>query len=169
VYKWPQILPWFRSNARRKTDTADVTAIKDAAKVDTKVAIDNVADYLFALDRRISDLSAKVDNLAIKVDSDTASRQQFQAKLDDVTTTVNMGVVYAQRMPIMYKLDAAIVYFMLHGNGNVKEEVVRLLKEEPNGLQHWRTALNNHMKKYGPSNDRYFVDTIGYIDHKVGV
>ena len=120
----------------------------------------------------------------------TSLKQQFRIDLDEIVNfymgttrrfTENdmlikkstifgcISVIYGSNIPIGYKLDAALSYFKLHGNGNVREHVVKLILQEPNGRQHWSTALNADIQENGVSEDKFFKDTICWIEAKVNL
>ena len=126
-------------------------------------------------------LSAKNDDNMKKIEellvSDAAERKRRQEQLDetlrDLRETAQMaasqsciGIMYSPIAPVMEIFTAAISHFKQHGNGNGRERVLQVIMQGEHNRSLWRTALSEDMKKNGPCEDRYFLDTIKFIEEQ---
>ena len=104
-------------------------------------------------------LSGLVDAMMHKIEAMTLC-----IKNDTMRSCI--ALIYTSRVPIGYKLSAAIDYFVLEGNGNVRDRTIELIRNEPNGIQHWRTALHQYTQQHGTVDNAYFNKTINYIEQE---
>jgi len=106
-----------------------------------------------SMDNIVDGLSKQVEDLSVQV-------------AEDIMRSC-VALIYMPRVPIGYKLDAAISYFKRDGNGNVRDHIVAAILNEPNGIQHWRTALHRDTQHSDTEYSAYFQKTIEWIENKI--
>lgn len=86
--------------------------------------------------------------------------ESINSRLEVATRYSCISVIYSPGVYIGYKLDAALTYFKLHGNGDVKDYIKQVIIKEPNGISHWNGAVNEDIRKNGVSKDEYYIEAV---------
>ena len=115
------------------------------------------------LERRQEDKA----NFANIIDKVTKKLEEMEVYAKKTNIRSCRASIYAPRVPIGYKFEDALEYFYFYGNGNVKDDTVNLILNEVNGIQHWRTIVNQFMHQKNFVEHEYFLNTIRYIEQKI--
>ena len=89
--------------------------------------------------------------------------RNIKSLLKDTLLQSCVAVIYSRDAPPLEIFNAAIVYFKNNGNGNVSDRVKKTLVANKENVTLWRSALNEDMRKNGPCENRYFLETVREI------
>ena len=135
---------WLRRSSDKDADTAEN---KDAPERKHGVKEDRVA--LMDLVNSINDtLTSVVD------------KQKKTMKMACIPN------IYSSGAHIDYKMEAAVEYIKLHGNGHVKYYLLTLFVTKPGSWEAWLSALHRDTQIHGPSNDKFFIETTAWIERE---
>jgi len=102
---------------------------------------------------------------------DKAERKRRQAELDEVLRLTTLQAcsanIYSPHTPALDALNSAIIYFKAHGNGNGREQVVKILMNNKENCKLWKSVINEDIRKNGICEDKYFQDTINWIEKEI--
>jgi hypothetical protein len=178
--KWPQILPAFsKGNEGKDKENKDKSA-EELKKLDWKAKKalrdqpwkQTLSDGINAvLKENLKELSARVQVLEDSWQKDSGERKARQKELDKQLFALDLQlcicIIYLPGISFEYRAKAAIKYFKLHGNGNVREDVVAIILKEPNGRKRWQKELNDDITDNGICEDVFFKDTTHWIEQRL--
>jgi hypothetical protein len=79
----------------------------------------------------------------------------------------SVAIVWNDNIPFVERLKAAFLSIKLGANGNLREKLVKIIIQEPNGVVTYKSELSSYLRANEKSITPHFRETIGQIDKKI--
>ena len=164
LLRYPSILNRFMR--RRREDKDAGKQVQNPDRQSLTVMIQNAIEEMTELNKQFKIDMNEVSNYYIGT---TRKFVEYDEMIKNSTIQSCISNIYVDKIPIGYRFEAILTLFRLRINGNVKEKAVELILQEPNGRQHWHKAMSDDVKRNGECKDDSFVNSIRWIEVRVGI
>jgi len=149
---------------------------KDSAPKGTK-KIDKDARQ----DETIENITVKLEKLEMLLTADTAERKEWQRNTEsrqniqyeyirDAALQASIAIVWNDNIPFIERLRAAFLSFKLGANGNLRDKLIKIIIEEPNGVTTFRSEVNSYIREHEKNKKLlipHFYKTIEWLEKQI--
>jgi len=127
----------------------------------------------------VKDLVEKLEKIEEFNAKDLVERKKRQEEVDrrldaqyefirETALSSGVAVVWATAgVPIVELFRAALLNIKLGANGNLREELVKVIIKNPNGITVWKSVLSAYKREHGGKMSDHFNETVAWIEKRI--
>ena len=110
----------------------------------------------------------KIEGLLHK---DMLKRKERQERVDkmmrDITIQSCAAVIYNSETPPLELFKAAMLHFRNDGNGNAREQVLKVITQDKQNIKLWKSVINEDAHNNGICENRHFLSCLEWIEKRI--